>query len=430
MSSKLNINRNIFLEKEELVRFQSFLENNTVNQVMLENTSSWGIVRTVFTGTSPDFKIEVGTNAGTVKLALASKAVDKNRMLIKSPVFDNLAVPNDGAWYWMKVSHQFSNLEVGTCSIAVDGEVSGAGTLFTEVVRGQATEVPVKIKFWKSSGLVNTDTYEVIDVSGDGTLTLVGDSFSVETGLNYFVVGSTPIGEALTSDQELGLYFYDSSLIEFVAETTTDTEPAGLVEDIEFYLARVKNSSNVITLTDKRTQFITFNVEGMADKLTTLNYLSEFSSTTAKAAARANLNVLSAEESVALSNQVDSGWLNFTAGVAAVAGPTTFDLKIRRVGKLCIVQGFFVGGSNTNVDAVIGSVVLANLFVTGETPVKPSQSIYFSPGVIITSGINQNTGMFGYINPTLDTTALNLRVNAYAGAQAYRFNINFSFFLD
>ena len=42
--SKVNFNRNVFLEKEELVNFQSFLSNNLFFKILLEATATFGIV--------------------------------------------------------------------------------------------------------------------------------------------------------------------------------------------------------------------------------------------------------------------------------------------------------------------------------------------------------------------------------------------------
>jgi len=428
MSSKLNINRNIFLEKEELVRFQSFLENNTVNQVMLENTSSWGIVKTVFTGVSPDFKIEVGTNSGTVKLALASKAVDKNKLLIKSPEFDNLAVPSGGLYYWIKVSHRFSNLEEGTCTIATTGEVSGAGTKFTEVIRGQSSEVPVKVKFWKSSGLVNTDIYEVVDFAGDGTLTLAGSSFQAEAGLNYFVIGSTPIGEALTSEQELGLYFYDSSKLEFVLETTSDTPPAGLNTDVEFYLARVKNTAGTVVVTDKRTQFITFNVEGMANKLDKSQNLADLDDA---AVARENLGVMTSED-VQNNYFDDSGWLPMLKG--AKISSTDYSLNIRRRGSNCVIQGRFTIGGSTLIDGdVVASILYSSLKNSVSNYIyQNNQPVYFSAGESSLASHDANRGFIGIIpQKSAPEDYLKIVVNKGSGDnQNIDLALNISFFLD
>lgn len=428
MTSRLNINRNIFLEKEELLRFQSFLINDTVSQVMLDNTSSWGIVRTVFSGPSPDFLIEVGTNVGTIKLATDSKAVDSDKELIKQSAFDNLSIPNDGQYYWIKISHDYTALEQGVCSVNVNGEVSGINTKFSEVLRGQNTEVPVKIKFYKSSGLLNDQVYEVVSLNvgaPDTQLILSGYGFVDESNLNYSVIGSTPVGEILTSAQLEGLYQYDACKIELIPETTLNTPPIiDFVSDKQFYLARVINNSGVIAIEDKRTQFLTFNVEGVSNKLDKSANLSDLNNA---ATARANLGVMSAVETAALF--ADSGWKNLVRGAAGSA--TDFNLKIRRIGKVCLVQGTFKGGSNTSPNAIIASIPYTELFASGQTVILPSVRHFFNPGAEFTSGNQVNRGMFGYVPSSLESDAVNLylKVDSYTGAADQKFNINFTIFL-
>lgn len=335
--SILNLNRNIFLEKEELVRLQNFLINDTAHQALLDNTSKWGIVRTVFEGESPDFKVEVGTNSGTIKIASHSKAVDEDKLLIDQPAIDNISVPNDEAYYWVKISHQYTNLEQGTCSINVNGQVTGIDTKFLDVLRGQSTEVPVKIKFYKSGGALNNSVYEVVSVTGDLNVLLAGTSFVSESGLNYIVVGSTPVGETITASQLEGLYQYDSCKIELVAETTLDTPPVtDYVEDKEFYIARVVNNSGTVTIQDKRgDQFLTFNVEGMTNKLDKDKNLSDLPDV---AAARANLGVLSSSE-IQSSYFDETPWLDMSPGYKI--SPSGFSMKVKRIGKTCIIQGKF-----------------------------------------------------------------------------------------
>jgi len=432
MSSKLNINRNIFLEKEELIRFQNFLMNDTVNQVMLDNTSSWGIVRTVFSGISPDFLIEVGTNVGTIKLATNSKAVDSDKLLLNQVAFDNLAIPNDGSYYWVKISHKYSALEEGTCSVNVNGEVSGTNTKFSEVLRGQATEVPVKIKFYKTSGLLNDQTYEVVALnvgSPDTQLILSGYGFVAESNLNYIVIGSTPIGEVLTNSQLEGLYQYDACNIELIEETTLDTAPTtDFVTDKQFYVARVVNNAGTITLQDKRTNFLTFNVEGMSNKLDKANNLSDLSDI---AVARANLGVSSAEE---IENTFfnNTGWLPMTRG--SKISSSGFSIKIRRIGKSCVIQGRFTVGGSTLVDNdVVASIAYSSLKNSVTNYVyQNNEPIYFASSSEFLASHDANRGFIGVVpQKSVVEDYLKLVVNKGSGDnQNIDFAINLSLFLD
>lgn len=414
--SKLNINRNIFLEREELIRFQEFLGRmSVVNQSVLENTTNWGIVRTVFEGDFPDFKIEAGTNSGTIKIANLSKAVDSSKNLIYQEPIDNIPVTNDGNWYWVKISHTYSNLEKGTCSINALGELVGVDTKFLEVLRGQSTEVPVKIKFYKQGGAVNNQVYEVVDSPSDTSALLTGGSFSVESGLNYIVIGSTPIGDILTAQQLEGLYFYDSCLIELIAEQILDTPPtSNFVQDLQFYLARVKNVANVLTIQDKREEFLTFNVEGVSDKLDKAKNLSDL---TDKAQARANLGVSTSAEIEAAFFQ-DTGWVNMTRGLNVDSAG--FDMKIRRMGKNICITGKFKLNGNLVQNELLFSAPLSSL--GGESAI-PAFKIYHQCMVIETD--QNNHGFQMYIDPS-DTNYLAIKASTglYVPSGTWDFEYN------
>lgn len=428
--SKLNITRNIFLEKEELNRFQNFLANDTIASIFLDNTTQWGIVRTSFSGPSIDFLIEQGTNVGAIKISNLSKAVDIDRLLIYQKPINNIPIPSDSTWYWVKISHKYDNIEEGECSININGEVSGINTKFSEVLRGHSSEVPVKIKFFKESGtLLNDQIYEVVslnNVSPDLNCLLVGSSFVSETGLRYCVIGSTPVFEAISEEQEQGLYFYDSCKIELIVEEVENEEPAtNYVENKDFYIARVRNSGGSITIQDKRSKYWTFNIEGIDNKLDKGANLSDLSNVEE---ARNNLGVLSASQ---ISSEFfgDSGWKDLTPDVAA--GASNFNLKIRRLGKVCYIQGTFQDGNNPSPNANIAYIDLSEL---GPSTISraPSVDIYFLCGLHIDS-VSVNRGMTGYVKKYEDgDTKLFVKVHNQSGLSSstyVTFNINLSFVL-
>jgi hypothetical protein len=432
--SKININRNIFLEKEELARLQDFLINSTSSQALLDNTENWGIVRTVFTGVSPDFLIEAGSNSGTIKIAALSKAVDIDKLLIKQIPIDNIAV-TAGAFYWVKISHKYINTEEGTCSIDPSGNLTGSGTLFSSVLRGQSTEVPVKIKFVKSDGsaATNSGIYEVSELNvstPDISAILTGTTFTSESSLKYIVIGSTPLGETITSPQVNGLYQYDSCNIELVIESTLETPPSSLVPDKQFYVARVKNTSGTVAIEDKRgTQYLTLNVEGVKDKLAKDQNLADLPD---KAAARTNLGIYSASEVDIIFS--DSGWKSMVRSI--VAKTTNFDLKCRRVGKQCIIQGTFEA-QNMNADAVIASIAFSEIFATGIPILKPKEKIWFFCGPQVARSNSDNYGLFGYIpvsssdpaSPTFSNLLLKVDFADTTTFGTAKMNINISLFL-
>lgn len=436
--SKLNITRNIFFEKEELNRFQDFLINDTIASIFLDNTTKWGIVRTVFDAPSPDFLVESGSNLGTIKINNLSKAVDSDRLLIYQKSIDNIAVPANGAYYWVKISHQYSNLEEGECSINIDGVVTGVNTKFSEVLRGYSTETPVKIKFYKPSGvLLNNQIYEVVSLnqsSPDIQILLSGSTFQEESGLKYIVIGSTPIFESITSQQENGLYFYDSCKIELIIEESLNEAPiTGYIEEKHFYIARVRNIGGVVEIEDKRSEFWTFNIEGMSDKLDKNLNLSDLPD---KSKARANLGVMSNDEVNSL--LFDSGWKEMSRGSSLAATP--FSIKIRRVGKMCIVQGRFkTGSSSPSVGMLIARIPYSYIANTleNESPQIKTFPIYFSCGTELDSSHESNRGLFGIIpapipgTPTDADLYIDLKVEKTSGdVQNTDLVVNFSFFIN
>lgn len=295
--SKLNLNRKIFLEKEELTKFQEFIADSPSENAIIGNTSSWGILRTDFQNDT-DFKVERGSNLGTIQLAKdVNRALTSEGKRIYQEAIDNITVPNDSAWYWVRISHEYSNQEPGVVSVNANGEVSGDGTQFLSVLRGQGTKVPTKIKFIKTDGSApeNSSFYEVVDVIDDQNCLLSSAvDFVEEDNLKVIVLGSTPIGEAVSSAQEEGLYFYDSCKIELVPEVVEDEPPTdGYIEDQTFYLARVQNNGGAITIQDKRVDWWTFNVAGLTDKLSIYNNLSDVNDIDE---ARNNLGVYSKTE--------------------------------------------------------------------------------------------------------------------------------------
>ena len=86
---KLNIFRDSFLEKEELDRLVSFINDNPALFLFVSSTSTFGIIQQgISTALDPAFKIEVGTNANTVKMVTDSYALDSASKIIYQRAFD------------------------------------------------------------------------------------------------------------------------------------------------------------------------------------------------------------------------------------------------------------------------------------------------------------------------------------------------------
>jgi len=247
--SNFKFSTDLFLEKAELNRFQRFLVDDGFRLHLIQNSFSFGIIKRSTDSTLNNYKVEAGTNDKTVKIVVDSYALDKNGKIIFKKLEDNIVVPDDGQFHWIKIKHTFDPQEVGTVSIDVAGNLTGVNTKFTEVLRG-APNFPSKIKFINNIG--NVAEYEVTEVTDDLNAKLSG-IFTTETPMNYKVIGTfTPGHVAPTADKDP--FQYDGVTLSFELETVLNTPPTKIAGE-EFYLARVKVVGINVTIEDKRTEF-------------------------------------------------------------------------------------------------------------------------------------------------------------------------------
>jgi hypothetical protein len=249
----INISPNIFLEVQELSKLISFLtvDKGSALSIIKDVTYSPGIIRLKSDTSLSNFKIEAGTNQRTIKI-LDSYAFDSNLNLIYKKAEDNISIPNDGNWYWLKIGHLKTHKEIGVVSIDEQGNLTGVDTAFLDVLRGG--EFPVKVKFYNTYH--NYEDYEVLEVTDDNHAIITGD-FIAETNLNYSVVGQFTDGVVI-NDNLKEIYSYDSCYNfqigqGLVLETSINQEPNKL--STEFYIARVRVNGNSVLIEDKRTEF-------------------------------------------------------------------------------------------------------------------------------------------------------------------------------
>lgn len=250
--SDLKISSNLFLGKAELDRLKRFIFDDGFKKLFDLQSIGFGIVKNnKFDSSFANFKVAAGTTSGSIKIAQDSYAVDGDLNIIFQEAFDNLNIPTASDFYWVKISHTEDPEEIGTVSIDANGNLTGTGTLFTEVLRGQPN-FPSKIKF--IGAVNNTLEYQVVEVIDDENAILSG-SFQVESDLTYKVVGTFTPGHVPGAAGK-DIFQYDACSLEFVLETVVDTEPAGKVQDSEFWIARVtKDGGGNVTVFDKRTEF-------------------------------------------------------------------------------------------------------------------------------------------------------------------------------
>lgn len=262
--SKLNISRNVFLEKEELTNMLSFFATAPLMKAVLQASYSFGMItndpskispNTVNKPTNEDnlvdpFKVETGTNSGTIKI-LPGMALTSQGEFIDIGVEDNIAVPNDSNFYWVKIGYQTRNYEKGYVSVNSQGVVSGSVN-FSGKVRGQSSSTPVSIRFEKQDGSVplNNGVYQIVNVIDNQNLLLTSAStFVAESNLRVIVLGTLPLGGVLTQEQRDGLYTYDDYVISLVPEVSVSTPPEK--EADEYYIARVQNSGGTVSVSNE-----------------------------------------------------------------------------------------------------------------------------------------------------------------------------------
>lgn len=262
--SKINISRNVFLEKEELTNMLSFLVTAPLMKAVLQASYSFGMITNDPSKINPNtvnkpadednlvdpFKVETGANSGTIKI-LPGMALTSQGNFIDINVEDNIAVPNDSNFYWVKIGYQTRNYEKGYVSVNSQGVVSGSVN-FSGKVRGQSSSTPVSIRFEKQDGSVpiNNGVYQIVNVIDNQNLLLTSAStFVAESNLRVIVLGTLPLGGVLTSEQRNGLYTYDDYVISLVPEVSVSTPPEK--EADEYYIARVQNSGGTVSVSNE-----------------------------------------------------------------------------------------------------------------------------------------------------------------------------------
>lgn len=260
--SKIKFVPNLFLEVAELNRFQKFLDTDGFRKHLLQDSVKFGLIKS---NLDTDFlngrvQRDVDTNTGQKTLKIAPLyGIDSNGNFIYSPQITGIPIVNDTNWYWVKVRYQPTTRELGTVSIAVNGDMVGVGTEFTKVLRGQPN-FPSKIKLVDST--YNTLEYEVLEVIDD-THAILGNpatntsgiaEFQPESDLHYAVIGTFTPGVNVPSNNKYP-FQYDSMYYELVPEVNLNTKPTPYSQGTEFYIARYRISGANVIIQDKRVEY-------------------------------------------------------------------------------------------------------------------------------------------------------------------------------
>ena len=240
----IKLSEDQLLAKQEMNRLKRFFVQDGFKNLYKRSIATYGIVRLPSDITFNNLKISQGTGADKVTMQ-AGYAIDSNVDVITNPslAVDVLTVPTDNVLRYIIIGYDTNLDEEGTLDIASDGVLTGYGTLFTEVPRGQPN-FPVKIKLTNSVG--NLLEYEVLEVIDDVTAQLSGATFVAEFGLTYSVVGTFTPGKSIPTGDKF-IYEYDYYTLRL---STTNNAISGL----EFVLGTVQTNGTTMILTDLRGQ--------------------------------------------------------------------------------------------------------------------------------------------------------------------------------
>lgn len=251
--SRLKFSSNLFLEVNELQRFNKFLEEDGWKRAMKAISKNFGIVENA---SNSYFKVTARSGSNSLIVINAGIAFDSNMDAIVMTDDLELSVGNTGSNRWVILSRAVTNEEQGTVSINSDGSLSGIGTEFTKVLRGQPN-FPVKVKFNSTS---NNGEYEVVSVTSD-TSALLSGSFVNQSNIKYSVVGTFTPGFQPTEDNKM-IYEYDSYNIEVV-----DSEDRPAVSEDEFILAMISfDASGSMNVSDERIRYMFNNPYTQSDE--------------------------------------------------------------------------------------------------------------------------------------------------------------------
>ena len=261
--SKLAFVPNLFLEVLELTRAFDFVDTYGFRKNILQNSLSFGLIKNQYT--DPSFlngqvSQDVDDTSGNKTIKIKDLyAVDKDGNFIYYPQVNQLVVPSDGNFYWVRASYQQTSQELGgSFTIATNGNLTASGVDLTQIFRGQPN-FATRIKFLNSTGnLLEYDVLSVTDATHavlqhPGNAIGAPSLFVAESNLTLAIVGTFTPGYAIPSGDKYPFKF-DYASVELVVETSSNVRPS-YVQDREFYLARIKVSGSTVLVQDKRIEY-------------------------------------------------------------------------------------------------------------------------------------------------------------------------------
>lgn len=250
--SFLKFSTNLFLEKLEMDRLRDFLDVEGFKKNFIL-TFQPGLHKSESELNWLNGRVEQDLDSdsnSTIKIQ-PILAINKEGNIIQSKSLTKLSIPNINTWYWVKISHEYSNIEEGEYSIDRSGNLSGTNSKLLTIFR-QLPNFPTKIRFTNSN--YNIEEYQILEVIDDFNAKLNGVSFVEETGLKIAIVGTFTPG-IIVPEKDKYPFNFDSVKIELIEESSYNTEPS-FIEGYDFFLARLRILDKQLVVQDKRTSII------------------------------------------------------------------------------------------------------------------------------------------------------------------------------
>ena len=179
----------------------------------------------------------------------AGIAIDSNfnNIIVEQDLVDIATIPDNSTEYFIMVDYNGTNYEKGKVSISPNGTLTGVGTEFLSLFRGEGSRMPTKIRFFSDTkDVINQSEYYISSVQSDtlAYLNVASGVLASESDLNFSIIGSFTPG-VVVSDVNKRPYINDSYIITISTSKTSNSST-------RFVLASAINNGGIVTIRDMR----------------------------------------------------------------------------------------------------------------------------------------------------------------------------------
>jgi len=209
--SNLKISEDQYIGKQELNKLQSFLGDNGFRTFFQRFINTYGVaLDNVFPNA---LQVVPGTTPGAITIK-AGAIIDQTAQsgILFNDLINAYTLPQ-ATLFNIYAKRDVTNAEMGTVSIDTLGNVTGVGTKFTDVLRGQPGNATT-IRFPNSN--FNVNDYVVLNVIDDTHMVVQAPSFTAENNIKYGVVGTFSPGVIVSTAAKM---IYGNDTITFAVDT-------------------------------------------------------------------------------------------------------------------------------------------------------------------------------------------------------------------